>query len=44
MNHSALNYPGPNKYKYDFDGASSKAPNGHLVNQKDLEILNLKVH
>ena len=26
MNHSALNYPGPNKYKYDLDGASSKAP------------------
>ena len=26
MNHSALNYPGPNKYKYDLEGASSKAP------------------
>ena len=26
MNHSALKYPGPNKYNYDFQGASSKAP------------------
>jgi hypothetical protein len=26
MNHSALNYPGPNKYTYDLEGASSKAP------------------
>ena len=26
MNHSALNYPGPNKYNYDLEGASSKAP------------------
>ena len=26
MNHSALNYPGPNKYDYDLSGASSKAP------------------
>ena len=26
MNHSALKYPGPNKYKYNLEGASSKAP------------------
>ena len=26
MNHSALKYPGPNKYHYDYQGASSKAP------------------
>lgn len=26
MNISALNYPGPNKYKYNYEGASSKAP------------------
>ena len=26
MNHSALNYPAPNKYIYDLEGASSKAP------------------
>lgn len=26
INHSALKYPGPNKYKYDLEGASSKAP------------------
>ena len=26
INHSALNYPGPNKYNYDLEGASSKAP------------------
>ena len=26
VNHTALNYPGPNKYDYDLSGASSKAP------------------
>lgn len=26
LNHSALNYPAPNKYVYDLDGSSSKAP------------------
>ena len=26
MNYSALNYPAPNKYTYDLEGASSKAP------------------
>ena len=26
MNHSALNYPAPNKYKYDLNGSSSQAP------------------
>ena len=26
MNHSALNYPGPNKYEYKMEGAASKAP------------------
>ena len=26
MNHSALNYPAPNKYKYDLKGSSSQAP------------------
>ena len=26
INHSALNYPGPNKYDYDLSGTSSKAP------------------
>ena len=26
LNHSALNYPAPNKYKYDLNGSSSQAP------------------
>ena len=26
MNYSALNYPAPNKYKYDLNGSSSQAP------------------
>ena len=26
MNHSSLNYPAPNKYKYDLNGCSSQAP------------------
>ena len=26
LNHSALNYPAPNKYKYDYNGSSSQAP------------------
>jgi len=26
LNHSALNYPAPNKYKYDLNGCSSQAP------------------
>ena len=26
MNYSALNYPAPNKYKYDYNGSSSQAP------------------